>query len=93
MGAVGIRELKNSLSRHVRRAAKGERIAVTQHGRVVAVLAPPMSAQEPSRLDELVQAGVIRPPVETGDPTAAFPRERLLKGSASELLNDDRDDR
>ena len=39
--ATGIRELKNNLSRYIRRIEAGERIAITTHGRVVAELVPP----------------------------------------------------
>jgi prevent-host-death family protein len=41
MISVGIRELKNNLSRYVRQVAAGECIAVTDRGRVVAELLPP----------------------------------------------------
>lgn len=38
---VGIRELKNSLSRYVRQAEAGDVVLVTDRGRVVAELRPP----------------------------------------------------
>jgi prevent-host-death family protein len=38
---TGIRELKDNLSRYIRRIEAGERISVTAHGRVVAELVPP----------------------------------------------------
>ncbi len=37
---VGIRDLRNNLSRYVERAKKGEVIAVTDHGTEVALLVP-----------------------------------------------------
>ncbi len=39
---AGIRELKDNLSRYIRRIEAGERIAVTAHGRVVAELGAPV---------------------------------------------------
>ena len=39
--STGIRELKDNLSRYIRRIEAGERIAITAHGRVVAELVPP----------------------------------------------------
>ena len=38
---AGVRELRDNLSRYIRLVEKGERIAVTAHGRVVAELVPP----------------------------------------------------
>lgn len=93
MTTAGIRELKDNLSRYVRRSEGGERIAVTAHGRVVAELGPPTSAARPGRrsqYDELVGAGVIRLPVESGDPLAAWPVLRLPAGTAAELIEQDR---
>ena len=68
---IGIRELKDNLSRYIKRVEAGERIAVTAHGRVVAELVPPgraTSKPHGNRWDELIAAGILRPPVETGDP-------------------------
>ena len=41
MKTVGLRELKNSLSKYVRHIRKGETIAITDRGEVVAELTPP----------------------------------------------------
>jgi antitoxin (DNA-binding transcriptional repressor) of toxin-antitoxin stability system len=93
MTSTGIRELKDNLSRFIRRIEAGERIAITAHGRVVAELVPPgtkMKGGGPSRFDELVAAGVIRPPLEAGDPTEDWPEIRLPPGTAAELIDADR---
>jgi prevent-host-death family protein len=92
MTSTGIRELKDNLSRYIRRIEAGERIAITAHGRVVAELVPPgtRTKSSPSRFDELVAAGVIRPPLETGDPTENWPEIRLPAGTAAELIDADR---
>lgn len=37
---VGIRELKNGLSRYLKRVQKGESVLVTEHGRPVARIVP-----------------------------------------------------
>jgi prevent-host-death family protein len=95
MTFTGIRELKNNLSRFIRRIEAGERIAITAHGRVVAELIPPASATKrraSSGIDELVAAGVIRSPVEAGDPTEDWPNVRLPRGTAAELIDADRDE-
>jgi antitoxin (DNA-binding transcriptional repressor) of toxin-antitoxin stability system len=93
MISTGIRELKDNLSHYVRRTEAGERIAVTAHGRVVAELGPPTRAagrQGPSRYEELVATGVVRPPLESGDPLADWPDIRLPAGTASALIDADR---
>jgi antitoxin (DNA-binding transcriptional repressor) of toxin-antitoxin stability system len=93
MSSTGIRELKDNLSRYIRRIEAGERIAVTTHGRIVAELVPPGTRSRggpPSRFDELVSAGVIRPPLEAGDPFEAWPDIRLPPGTAAALIDSDR---
>jgi prevent-host-death family protein len=93
MASTGIRELKDNLSRYIRRVEAGERIAITARGRVVAELVPPEAATMsggPSHFDALIAAGVIRPPLETGDPTADWPDIRLPKGTAAALIDADR---
>ncbi len=92
MAAAGIRELKDNLSRYIRRIEAGERIAITAHGRVVAELVPPGGATRAvsGRFEELVAAGVIRPPLESGDPTEDWPDIRLAPGTAAALIDADR---
>jgi len=93
MAATGIRDLKNNLSRYVRRIEAGERIAITAHGRVVAELVPPgtgSKAGRRSRYEELIATGVIRPALEGGDPLEDWPDIRLPSGTATELIDADR---
>lgn len=93
---TGIRELKNNLSRYIRRAEAGQRIAVTVDGRVVAELVSPGTAARTlpgSRWNELIATGVLRPPVEPGDPFEDWPAIRLPPGTAAELIDADRSDK
>ncbi len=92
MMEAGVRELKNNLSRYIRRIEAGERIAVTAHGRVVAELGPPSrpKAGHRSRYDDLVATGVIRPAIEDGDPLEDWPDLRLPAGTAAALIDSDR---
>src|SRR3954469_8038806 len=74
MTTVGIRELKNNLSRYLRRVQAGERIAVTERGRIVAELRPPELEQKPrDRLDELIASGRARPPLNPGPLPEGWP--------------------
>ena len=93
MTSTGIRELKDNLSKDVRRIEAGERIAVTAHGRVVAELGPPANATRAGRsthYDNMVAAGIVRLPLESGDPLADWPTFRLPAGTAAQLIDADR---
>jgi prevent-host-death family protein len=77
MSTVGVAELRQNLSRYLRRVERGERLVVTDRNRPVAVLGPPPA--DGASLDRLVAEGrVARParralpePLELdGDPLA-----------------------
>jgi antitoxin (DNA-binding transcriptional repressor) of toxin-antitoxin stability system len=95
MKSLGIRELRNNLSRYVRRVESGERIAVTAHGRIVAELGPP-AGRNPGRgltkLDALIAAGLARPPMEFGRLIETWPDLHLPKGTAQDLIDRDREE-
>lgn len=93
MTSVGIRALKDNLSRYVRKAEAGERVAITAHGRIAAVLGPALAstrATPRSRLDALITAGLATPPQEPGDPLKGWPAIRLPRGAAAALVDADR---
>lgn len=92
---TGIRELRDNLSRYIRKAEEGERVQVTAHGRIVAELGPSASSRprHAEELERLVASGVITPPVEAGDPLANCPNIQLAPGSAKALIDDDREER
>ena len=95
MVEAGIRDVKNNLSAYVRRVEAGERIAVTAHGRVVAEIWPPGvrgRRAASNRIDELIEAGIARPPLESGDPLAYLPKRGLPPGTAARLIDEDRDE-
>lgn len=58
--AVGVRDLKAGLSRHLARVKQGEEIMVTEHGRPIARLIPVGADTE--RMTALLDAGIVRPP-------------------------------
>lgn len=55
---VGIRELRDGLSRYVAGAREGQEIIVTDHGRAVARL---VSYDRPSGLELLIAQGLVSP--------------------------------
>ena len=57
---VGLRELKNGLSRYVARVREGEEIVVTERGSPVARLVALRPGTDP--LAALIEAGLVEPP-------------------------------
>ena len=67
MRVAGVREVKNKLSEYLRIVAGGETVLVTDHGRVVAQLAPPPphtppALSEDEALERLAASGKLRLP-------------------------------
>lgn len=97
MRAVGIRELKNHLSEYVRRVRAGERLLVTDRGKVVAELRQPLDpAIEADPYPELARR-IRRGTVSAAAPNdpARYPRLEpvLPAGRARELLDEARGER
>jgi antitoxin (DNA-binding transcriptional repressor) of toxin-antitoxin stability system len=59
MTSISVREFSHNPSAMFSRVENGETIEVTRHGKVIAVLTPPVARR--SRYDELVAAGAIVP--------------------------------
>lgn len=51
MSTVGVRELKNRLTRYLRQTKNGEEIVVTERGKPIAVLMPIKSAKDATSLE------------------------------------------
>lgn len=60
MASVGVRELRDRLSEYLRRVKAGERLVVTERGRPVALLSPPLETPADHRLEALLREGVGR---------------------------------
>ena len=83
---VGVRDLKNNLSRYLDRVKGGDEVIVTEHGRPVARLS---SIDHPSdTLASLIASGAVRPPKSKARHRPA--RRIKAKGSVSELVPDQR---
>ncbi len=63
---VGIAELRQHLSRYLRRVERGERLLVTDRNRPVAELGPPPS--DGTELDRLIVEGRVSRPTRRGLP-------------------------
>jgi prevent-host-death family protein len=88
MDIIAHRDLRNRSSEILARVGNGESIAVTNHGKLVAVISPPAS----SPLEQVRQAGEVR---EARHPDVRFEqlvRTRLAESTAG-VLDDLRGDR
>jgi len=65
---VGVAELRQNLSKYLRRVARGERLTVTERNRPVAELGPPSSTG--GGLDRLIAEGRVSRPARRGLPDA-----------------------
>lgn len=81
---VGVRDLKARLSAYLKRAAAGELITVTDHGRPVAMLGP-----IPGRVDleTAVAEGWVQPAVRSGLSPVT---RHASRGSVDRALAEDR---
>jgi prevent-host-death family protein len=89
MDSVSVRELRQHLSRYLKRVANGERLLVTERRRPVAVLGP--LPEEDDVLDYLISIGEATPA--TGDLLDLPPPIRVDGPSSEEILDDLRADR
>ena len=90
MKTVGLRELKNGLSRYVQEVRQGQEILVTDRGRVVAELRPPTPPEARQALHPGIAALARRGLLTPGAPGAPARYARLPAlmpaGSALRLL-------
>lgn len=81
---VGIRELRDGLSRHLAEVRRGRTLTVTDHGRVIARIVP---AGIPTTLERLIAEGRVQP---ARRPRRKSPAPVVAAGSVSDLVADQR---
>ncbi len=82
---VGVREMKNNLSKYLGLIAEGEEVVITDRGRPVARL---VAIDGPSnRLQELIDAGLVRPAASSRRP---LPTPIQANGTVSDLVAEQR---
>lgn len=83
---VGVRELKNQLSRYIDQVREGKEVIVTEHGRPVARLTTLTESDD--RLQRLIESGAVTPPI---NPTRHRARARIrTKLPISDLVDEQR---
>jgi prevent-host-death family protein len=88
MSRVGIRDLKNQLSRYLEDVEKGERIGVTRRGKVIAYLVPAGESKEAEKLAEMVREGLAT--WSGGTPKGSRRRAQTEGKAVSEIILEDR---
>ncbi len=84
MSWIGIRELRDGLSRHLAAVREGGTITVTDHGRPVARIVP---VERPTTLERLIADGLVSPARSAKRPS---PEPLVVDGTVSDLVADQR---
>ena len=89
---IGVRELRQNLSKYLARVKEGESLVVTERGNEVARLIP--SGPEADAYTDLVRVfGASVPTKEPDDVVASFKHEPSSAGTADEILAEGRRER
>ena len=86
---MGVRELRQNLSKYLRRVLEGETLQVTDRGKPVAVLAP--LPQPKTRLERLIASGAVVVPEE--DLMDLLPPKGPISTRLSDALREQRAER
>lgn len=81
---VGVRDLRDGLSKHLATVREGHTITVTDHGRPVARIVP---IDEPTKLEVLIAEGKVTP---AQSRRRALPTPISTSGSVSDLIAEQR---
>lgn len=93
MSSVGVRELRQNLSRYLDRVKQGESLDVTEHGRVVARLSPAGEGISPIYDALAARLGATVPTTPLHELAAHRTRRRTPAGTTDALLAEGRRDR
>jgi prevent-host-death family protein len=88
MARVGMKALKNNLSRYLRRVQAGERIVITDRGKPVAALVATEDSGEASWAWNLVEEGFAT--WSGGKPLGCFNPSRVRGKTAAEIVLENR---
>jgi prevent-host-death family protein len=81
---VGVRELRDGLSRHLAAVRSGRTVTVTDHGRPIARIVP---VGRPTRLEQLLAEGRVR---RAGRRKERAPEPIAASGTVSDLVGEQR---
>lgn len=81
---IGVRELRDALSRHLASVREGHTITITDHGRPVARIVP---IGVPTKLEQLITEGKVTPAARRKGPR---PRPIKTAATVSDLVDEQR---
>jgi antitoxin (DNA-binding transcriptional repressor) of toxin-antitoxin stability system len=81
---VGVRALRDGLSKHLAEVRQGRTVTVTEHGKVIARIVP---AGTPTALERLIAAGRVQPARHAKGPA---PDPVKARGTVSDLVDEQR---
>jgi prevent-host-death family protein len=81
---VGVRELRDKLSRHLAAVRGGRTVTVTDHGQPIARIVP---VDAPTALERLIAEGRVSPATRRKRPA---PEPIVTTGAVSDLVDDQR---
>lgn len=81
---VGVRALRDGLSKHLAQVRQGRTVTVTEHGNVIARIVP---AGEPTALERLIASGRVQP---ANTPKRPAPEPVRTRGTVSDLVDEQR---
>jgi prevent-host-death family protein len=82
---VGVRELRDHLSRYLDAVREGQEVTVTDHGKAVARLVP---LDQPRLLDRLIAEGLVTPA--SAQKRRRTGRRIVARGTVSDLVAEQR---
>jgi prevent-host-death family protein len=86
METIGLRELNQNPSKAVARVRAGVSLIVTDRGKPVLRMVP--ETEHPSTLQQMITAGMVRPPAEHGMPELIYDLAPSLESLADILIGD-----
>jgi prevent-host-death family protein len=90
---VSVRQLRNDVSRILRRVTAGERLIVTSNGVAVAEIGPLQERETQPTLEELIASGRVIPPRTRAKPRPARPTRFSGPMTTEQILEEMRQDR
>lgn len=90
---VSVRQLRNDVSRVLRRVGAGERLIVTSNGVPVAELGPIQARDSERTIEEMIAAGELIAPRSRAEPRLATPTTFSGSMTTEEILEEHRRDR
>lgn len=81
---VGVRELRDGLSKHLAEVKAGATVTITDHGRPIAKIIP---MDRPTKLEQLRLEGKVQP---AEKPKRRAPKRVVTKGTVSDLVSEQR---